>query len=193
MTDAEDDPFGEQAVDVELAGVMPVEFVAFHSQNGPAFVHYAQWELGDARVAATVVEDVFTFLLQVWPEALQEASLSGFAWSHLREHVARYKAAEVIPVALVKTAQYAALRRASRRRLRAQPVSTLGLYEAIAELPERHYDVVLLTFVLDLERRRVAQLMGISTATVRSHIHTARRMLAEKIDLDWTPGEEKDL
>ncbi|MCM9077159.1 MULTISPECIES: hypothetical protein [Streptomyces] len=47
-----------------------MEFVAFHSQHGPAFVRYAQWELGDARVAATVVEDVFTFLLQVWPEAL---------------------------------------------------------------------------------------------------------------------------
>ncbi|MFC6137695.1 sigma-70 family RNA polymerase sigma factor [Streptomyces spororaveus] len=93
----------------------------------------------------------------------------------------------------MKTAQYAALRRTSRRRLKAQPVSTLGLYKAIAELPERHYDVVLLTFVLDLERRKVAQLMGISTTTVRSHIYTARRMLAEKIDLDWTPGEEKGL
>ncbi len=193
MTDTEDDPFGEQAVEVELAGAMPVDFVAFHSQNGLAFLHYAQWELGDPEVAAAVVEDVFTFLLQVWPEALQEASLSGFAWAHLREHVARYKAAEVVPVALVKTAQFAALRRASRRQLKAQPVSTLGLYEAIAELPERHYDVVLLTFVLDLERKKVAQLMGISTTTVRSHIHTARRMLAEKIDLDWTPGEGKDL
>ncbi|MFB6513109.1 sigma-70 family RNA polymerase sigma factor [Streptomyces virginiae] len=193
MTDTEDDPFGEQAVEVELAGAMPVDFVAFHSQNGLAFLHYAQWELGDPEVAAAVVEDVFTFLLQVWPEALQEASLSGFAWAHLREHVARYKAAEVVPVALVKTAQFAALRRASRRQLKAQPVSTLGLYEAIAELPERQHDVVLLTFVLDLERKKVAQLMGISTTTVRSHIHTARRMLAEKIDLDWTPGEGKDL
>lgn len=193
MTDTEDDPFGEQAVDVELAGVMPVEFVAFHSQNHLAFLHYAQWELGDGNVAAAAVEDVFTFLLQVWPEALQEASLPGFAWSHLREHVARYKAAEVVPVALVKTAQFAALRRASRRQLKAQQVSTIGLYEAIAELPERHYDVVLLTFVLELERRQVAQLMGITPTTVRSHIHTARRTLAEKINLDWTPGEEKDL
>ncbi|MET9568532.1 sigma-70 family RNA polymerase sigma factor [Streptomyces virginiae] len=193
MTDTEDDPFGEQAVDVELAGVMPVEFVAFHSQNHLAFLHYAQWELGDGKVAAAVVEDVFTFLLQVWPEALQEASLPAFAWAQLREHVARYKAAEAVPVALVKTAQFAALRRASRRRLKAQPVSTLGLYEAIAELPERHYDVVLLTFVMELERRQVAQLMGISPTTVRSHIYTARRTLAEKINLDWTPGEEKDL
>lgn len=32
MTDGEDDPFGEQAVDLDLAGDMPVEFVAFHSR-----------------------------------------------------------------------------------------------------------------------------------------------------------------
>lgn len=193
MTDTDDDPFGEQAVDVELAGVIPVEFTAFHSQNHQAFLGYARWELGDGKVAEAVVDDVFTFLLQVWPEALLEASLPGFAWSQLREHVARYKAAEVVPVALVQTAQFAALRRASRRHLKAQPVSTLGLYEAIAELPERVYDVVLLTFVLGRERSQVAQLMGISPTTVRSHIYTARWLLAAKINLDWTPGEEKDL
>ncbi|MFJ5548664.1 RNA polymerase sigma factor [Streptomyces sp. NPDC093225] len=192
MTDAEDDPFGEQAVDVELAGVMPVEFVAFHSQNHQAYLQYAKWKLGDRDLAASVVEDVFTFLLTVWPEVLQEASLQAFAWSHLREHVQRYQEAEVVPVALVRTAQFAALRAASRRRLKAQ-VSTIGLYDAIADLPERHYDVVLLTFILEKKRAQVAQLMGISPATVRSHIHAARRMLAEKINLDWTPGEEKDL
>ncbi|MFK0223877.1 RNA polymerase sigma factor [Streptomyces vinaceus] len=193
MTDVEEDPFGEQAVDVELAGVMPVEFVALHAQNHLDYLRYAYWKLGDRTVAEAVVDDVFTFLLQVWPEALKEASLQGFAWSQLREHVKRYQAARVVPVALVRTAQFAALRRASRRQLKAQPVSTLGLYEAIAELPERPYDVVLLTFVLELERAKVAQLMGISPNTVRSHIFTARRLLAEKINLDWTPGEEKDL
>lgn len=79
MTDAEYDPFGEQAVSSELAGVMPVEFVAFHSQNHVAYLEYAHLELG-GEAAEAVVEDVFTFLLEVWPDALQEANLQAFAW-----------------------------------------------------------------------------------------------------------------
>ncbi|WP_329316614.1 sigma-70 family RNA polymerase sigma factor (plasmid) [Streptomyces sp. NBC_01278] len=192
MTDAEHDPSGEQAVSNELAGVLPVEFVAFHSQNHVAYLEYAHLELGSSEAAEAVVDDVFTFLLEVWPDALQEANLNAFAWAQLREHVERYRARQVVPVALVDTARYAALRRGSRRRLKLVESKT-GVYEAIAELPDRHYDVVLLTFVIELETAQVAQLMGIAPATVRSHIHTARRMLADKIRLDWTPGEEKDL
>ncbi|MFD5880109.1 sigma-70 family RNA polymerase sigma factor [Streptomyces yangpuensis] len=135
---------------------------------------------------------MFTFLLAVWPDALQEANLQAFAWAQLREHVERYRARQVVPVALVDTARYAALRRGSRRRLELIE-SRSGVYEAIAELPDRHYDVVLLTYVMGLETPEVAQRMGIAVGTVRSHLHTARRMLAKKIGIDLNPGEEKDL
>ncbi|MET9949454.1 sigma-70 family RNA polymerase sigma factor [Streptomyces sp. NPDC006341] len=66
------------------------------------------------------------------------------------------------------------------------------MYEAIAELPDRHCDVVLLTFLMGLETAEVAHRMGIAVGTVRSHLHTARRMLAKKIGIDLTPGEEKN-
>ncbi|MFD5422210.1 sigma-70 family RNA polymerase sigma factor [Streptomyces sp. NPDC127069] len=191
MTDAEFDPFGEQAVSSELAGVMPVDYVAFHSQNHRAYLEYAHLELGP-EAAPSVVEDVFTFLLEVWPDALREANLQAFAWAQLREHVERYRARQVLPVALVDTVKYAALRRGSRRQLELIE-SRSGVYEAIAELPDRHYDVVVLTFFLGLETAQVAQRMGISPGTVRSHLHTARRMLAKKIGINLTPGEEKDL
>ncbi|WP_266960638.1 sigma-70 family RNA polymerase sigma factor [Streptomyces sp. NBC_00193] len=191
VTDAEYDPFGEQAVSSELAGVMPVEFVAFHSQNHVAYLEYAHLELG-GEAAEVVVEDVFTFLLEVWPDALKEANLQAFAWAQLREHVERYRARQLVPVALVDTAKYAALRQGSRRRLELIE-SRSGVYEAIAELPDRHYDVVLLTYLLGLDTGQVAQRMGIAVGTVRSHLHTARRTLAKKIGIDLTPGEEKDL
>ncbi|MFE2163932.1 sigma-70 family RNA polymerase sigma factor [Streptomyces sp. NPDC059447] len=191
MNDAEFDPSGEQAVSIELAGVMPVEYVAFHSQNHVAYLEYAHLELG-AEAAPVVVEDVFAFLLEVWPDALREANLQAFAWAQLREHVERYRAGQVLRIALVDTVKYAALRRGSRRQLELIE-SRSGVYEAIAELPDRHYDVVVLTFLLGLETAQVAQRMGISPGTVRSHLHTARRMLAKKIGIDLTPGEEKDL
>ncbi|MFE2326852.1 sigma-70 family RNA polymerase sigma factor [Streptomyces sp. NPDC059385] len=191
MNDAEFDPSGEQAVSIELAGVMPVEYVAFHSQNHVAYLEYAHLELG-AEAAPVVVEDVFAFLLEVWPDALREANLQAFAWAQLREHVERYRAGQVLRIALVDTVKYAALRRGSRRQLELIE-SRSGVYEAIAELPDRHYDVVVLTFLLGLETAQVAQRMGISPGTVRSHLHAARRMLAKKIGIDLTPGEEKDL
>ncbi|AKL70817.1 sigma-70 family RNA polymerase sigma factor [Streptomyces sp. CJ_13] len=191
MCEGEFDSSGDRAVSSELAGVLPVEYVAFHSQHHSAYLRYAHLQLGGRQGAVAVVDDVFTFLLKVWPQALREENLHAFAWAVLREHVERWLAVLDRPVAMVETAWFAALRRTSRKRLELLE-SKLGLYAAIAELPERHYDVVLLTFLEGLEGETVAQLMGISPATVRSHIRGARRTLARKIGLDVAPGEEKD-
>ncbi|MFD6876673.1 MULTISPECIES: RNA polymerase sigma factor [unclassified Streptomyces] len=191
MSEGEFDPSGDQAVSSELAGVLPVEFTAFHSQQHRAYLRYAHLQLGNAKMAEEVVDDVFTFLLKAWGQALREASLHGFAWAVLREHVERRLVVLARPVAMVETAWFAALRRTSRERLELLE-SKLGLYAAIAELSERQYDVVLLTFLLGNESDTVARMMGISPATVRSHIRGARRTLSRKLGVDWIPGEEKE-
>ncbi|MFF4319305.1 RNA polymerase sigma factor [Streptomyces sp. NPDC001568] len=191
MSEGEFDPSGDQAVSSELAGVLPVEFTAFHSQQHRAYLRYAHLQLGNATMAEEVVDDVFTFLLKAWGQALREASLHGFAWAVLREHVERRLAVLGRPVAMVETAWFAALRRTSRERLELLE-SKLGLYAAIAELSERQYDVVLLTFLLGNESDTVARMMGISPATVRSHLRGARRTLSRKLGVDWIPAEEKE-
>ncbi|MFJ3834981.1 RNA polymerase sigma factor [Streptomyces sp. NPDC090054] len=191
MSEGEFDPSGDQAVSSELAGVLPVEFTAFHSQQHRAYLRYAHLQLGNAEMAEEVVDDVFTFLLKAWGQALREASLHGFAWAVLREHVERRLVVLARPVAMVETAWFAALRRTSRERLELLE-SKLGLYAAIAELSERQYDVVLLSFLLGNESDTVARMMGISPATVRSHIRGARRTLSRKLGVDWIPGEEKE-
>ncbi|MEU9036615.1 sigma-70 family RNA polymerase sigma factor [Streptomyces sp. NPDC048352] len=191
MSEGEFDPAGDQTVSSELAGVLPVEFTAFHSQQHRAYLRYAHLQLGNAKDAQEVVDDVFTFLLKVWRQALKEASLHGFAWAVLREHVERRLAALGRQVAMVETAWFSALRRSSRERLELLE-SKLGLYAAIAELSERQYDVVLLAFLLGNDFETVARMMGISPATVRSHVRGARRTLSRKLGVDWIPGEEKD-
>ncbi|MGW0753592.1 RNA polymerase sigma factor [Streptomyces sp. NPDC002587] len=190
MSEGEFDPSGDRAVASELAGVLPVDFTAFHSQHHRAYLRYAHLQLGGRKDAEDAVDDVFTFLLKVWPHALKEASLHAFAWAALREHVERRMAALNRPVAMVETAWFAALRRSSRERLELLE-SKLGLYTAIADLPERHYDVVLLAFLLGNEYDTVARMMGIAPATVRSHIRGARRTLSRKLGVDWIPEEEK--
>ncbi|MEU7553684.1 sigma-70 family RNA polymerase sigma factor [Streptomyces sp. NPDC044571] len=191
MNEGDFDPSGDRAVSSELAGVLPVDFTAFHSQHHRAYLRYAHLQLGAARDAEDVVDDAFTFLLKVWSHALSQASLNGFAWAVLREHVERRLTALSRPVAMVETAWFAALRRSSRERLELLE-SKLGLYAAISELSERHYDVVLLTFLLGNDYDTVARMMGISPATVRSHIRGARRILSRKLGVAWAPGEEKD-
>lgn len=190
MSEGEFDPSGDRAVSSELAGVLPVEFGAFHSQHHRAYLRYAHLQLGSREDAEGVVDDVFTFLLKVWRQALKEASLHSFAWAVLREHVERRLAVLGRPAAMVETAWFAALRRASRQRMELLE-SKLGLYAAIACLPERHYDVVLLAFLLGYDNGAVGRMMGISPATVRSHIRGASRILSQKLGADWAPGQEK--
>ncbi|MFD3803055.1 RNA polymerase sigma factor [Streptomyces sp. NPDC058611] len=194
MGEGESDPSGAgyRAVSSELAGVLPVDFTAFHSQQHRAYLRYAHLNLGNAQDAEDTVDDVFAFLLEVWPHALREASLHAFAWAALREHVERRLTVLGRAAALVETAWFAALRRTSRDRLELLE-SELGLYAAIAELPsEKQYDVVLLSFVLGNDSDTVGRMMGISPATVRSHIRGARRTLSRELGVDWIPGEEKD-
>ncbi|MET9885680.1 sigma-70 family RNA polymerase sigma factor [Streptomyces sp. NPDC006430] len=191
MSEGEFDPAGDRAVSSVLPGVLPVEFSAFHSQYHRAYLRYAHLHLGSRQDAEDVVDDVFLFLLKVWRQALKEASLHGFAWAVLREHVARRLAVLGRPAVMVETAWFAALRRASRNRMELLE-SKLGLYAAVAGLPERKYDVVLLAFLLGYDNGTVGRMMGISPAAVRSHVRGALRILSQKLGADWAPGEEKD-
>ncbi|MFI1177588.1 RNA polymerase sigma factor [Streptomyces melanogenes] len=182
---------GERAVSGELAGALPVDYVAFHSHHHRAYLRYAHLQLGSDGEAVEAVEDVFTFLLKVWAYALGQPSTEAFAWAALREAVERRRIALDRPVAMVETAWFAALRRTSRSRLELLE-SKLGLYTAIAALPERHYDVVLLVFLEGYSTQAAARMMGISPATVRSHIRGARRALSRTLGVDWAPGEDSD-
>ncbi|ARZ66683.1 hypothetical protein SMD11_1018 [Streptomyces albireticuli] len=84
----------------------------------------------------------------------------------------------------METAAFTAVRDATRTRLQALE-SRLGLYAAITRLPERQYDVIVLRYILGYPATRVAEIMGISPATVRSHARGARRRLAHDLHLEW--------
>ncbi|MGJ5748580.1 sigma-70 family RNA polymerase sigma factor [Streptomyces puniciscabiei] len=61
--------------------------------------------------------------------------------------------------------------------------SRIGLYEAIARLPERQFDVVLLHYILGYDFGKTAKLMGIRQATVRSLCRHAKERLALDLGL----------
>ncbi|WP_051871426.1 RNA polymerase sigma factor [Streptomyces sclerotialus] len=189
MTDRPN-PWGDTAGGDRFSAVLPLDLTAFYLQHHKAYLRYAHLQLDSRAEAEDVVDEVFAELADTWHEVLREPSVEAYAMATLREFLTKRLAAKGREVPFVATAAFAAVRDASRVRLTALE-SNLGLYSAIARLPERHYDVIVLCFVLGYPPKKVAHIMGISPATVRSHVHGARRRLARYLGFDWEPTEEE--
>ncbi|OUC91499.1 sigma-70 family RNA polymerase sigma factor [Streptomyces swartbergensis] len=112
------------------------------------------------------------------------------AWATLKQEVAVRLEIQSRSLALVDTAAFARVRQETRARLETLE-SSPGLYAAIARLPERHYDVIVLHYVLGIPQRRIARLMGIDCGTVRSHLRGARRRPARELGIVWSTDEEE--
>ncbi|MFY4722203.1 sigma-70 family RNA polymerase sigma factor [Streptomyces sp. LaBMicrA B280] len=61
--------------------------------------------------------------------------------------------------------------------------SSLGLYEAMAHLPERQFDVVVLHHILGYDTHHTAEVLGVNEVTVRSHLRHAKRRIASHMGL----------
>lgn len=57
-------------------------------------------------------------------------------------------------------------------------------WEMVRALPRRQAQVVALVYVEELSSAEVAEVLGCSEATVRVHLHRARKRLAERLDLE---------
>jgi RNA polymerase sigma-70 factor (ECF subfamily) len=59
-----------------------------------------------------------------------------------------------------------------------------GLYTAIAELPNRQFDVIVLRFILGYSAARIAWLLGLKNErTVDYHIRRAKERLSRQLGL----------
>ncbi|MEU7260582.1 sigma-70 family RNA polymerase sigma factor [Streptomyces rimosus] len=185
------DPWSEPAHRSAVRSeVLPLDFVAFFKQHHPAYLRYAHLQLDSRDEAQDVVEEVFAILADTWPRVLRQPNVQAYALATLKEVLAERLAAKGRQIPFVATAAFAAVREATRYRLQLLE-SHLGLYGAIARLPERNYDVIVLRFVLGYPMKTVAHIMGVSYGTVRSHIRGARRRLARDLGIEWAPNEEE--
>lgn len=169
---------------------IPVAFWAFHRQFRSAYRHYAYLQLGDERMAGRVVHLVFLSLLRGWHRLMEEDNPAASAWAHLKEAVDEILIFENRESALPETAAFQHVRRAvledARNEFDAME-SSLGLFPAIARLPARQFDVVVLHYVLDYRTSATARIMGVTDATVRSHRTAARHRLAQDLGLELGP------
>ncbi|HZG06124.1 MAG TPA: sigma-70 family RNA polymerase sigma factor [Streptomyces sp.] len=173
---------------------MALTFEAFHEYHHRLWLRYAQTQVGSRAGAEAVVEAAGRHLLRDWAHALEQESVPAYAWAVLKEHIRAWLDDHGREPALVETAAFdAACRARLLPELRdefAVLESGIGLYSAIAALPERQYDAIVLRYVLGCTDEEVAEYLGCGPAALRSRVRHAKRRLAASLNLprDHTTG-----
>ncbi|MFI1377659.1 RNA polymerase sigma factor [Streptomyces longwoodensis] len=182
----------EQAV-VELIASMPQQFWDFHERYVRAYYEYAMIHLGSDDVSRYLVDMTFVYLAMDWCHVAPNPG--HYAWSLLKGRVAAELAEQGRTPAAQEPLAYARAIRAatapfmdsfrnSFRAAHARPATghegdeELDLWEHMARLSERHFDVLVLDAVLGFDTKDTALIMGVSPATVRSTRRTAKERLA---------------
>ncbi|MBT2383970.1 RNA polymerase sigma factor [Streptomyces sp. ISL-11] len=148
---------------------LAVTFVAFHELHAAKWGAYARVRTGDREAAERIVAEVFARLRPCWPHVLRQPSAESCAWSLLREHLDRHP---------VDRGTAAHPLREEHPWRSGPPEEEMELCAAVARLPERQRDALVLHFVIGYTVGQVAELLGVEEATARSHIGHARRALA---------------
>jgi len=167
-----------------------LSFTAFDTSHHRLWLRYAHTQVGSRAAAQQVVEDACRHLLDHWEHALRQESLAEYAWTVLKEHVARRLGERGERPRLADTAAFqAAVRKVLLSELRDEfspdefsvLEGEIGLYAAITRLPERQYDVVVLRYVLGCTEEEIVDYLGFDAASVRSHLRFAKRRLARDL------------
>ncbi|MFI6730137.1 RNA polymerase sigma factor [Streptomyces atratus] len=159
---------------------------AFYDLYARAHLRYAHTMLGDKDAAKAVVRRCYSHLALNWANVLKEESPEAYAWKLLKQRVETHLRLVGQTSQMVQTAAFQQAARATLEVIRRQfevMESALGLYTAIAGLPERQFDVIVMHYVLGYPSNRIARIMGIKPDTVRSHRRLARERIAIKLGL----------
>ncbi|GAA3630591.1 RNA polymerase sigma factor [Streptomyces fenghuangensis] len=169
-------------------------FDAFHEYHHRVWLRYARTQVGSRAGAEAVVEAACAQLLSDWNHVLEQESVPAYAWAVLKERIREWLDRDGRAPALAETAAFEA---ACRGRLLDELLDEadgpggpdaaggftalengLRLYAAIAELPERQHDIVVLRYVLGCPEEDVAEYLGCGTVAVRAQVRHAKRKLA---------------
>jgi RNA polymerase sigma-70 factor (ECF subfamily) len=166
-------------VDGPLA--LPLDFEAFYLTHQQTYHQYAEAQLGDPGLARDVVHSVFSQLRDGWPVLLGSRNLEQEAWALLRWVVAE-ALGEDAPPSFVLTGALLRTLRPTRERPASSPPPPgqggaggaaggggAGLYSAIAALPTRQFDVIVLRHILGRGTQSIAWLLGLDPRTVDYH------------------------
>jgi RNA polymerase sigma-70 factor (ECF subfamily) len=154
--------------DPRLADFSEFYAVHFHSLTVQLFAH-----TGDLTEAQDVVQEAFTRALARWSRLATyddpAAWVRRVAWNLATSRWRRVRTAGAF---------------ARRHREEAVPGPSpdrVALVEALARLPERQRQAVVLHYLADLPVGAIATELGVAEGTVKSWLHRARTALAEQL------------
>ncbi|MCD9141034.1 RNA polymerase sigma factor [Streptomyces albireticuli] len=167
---------------------MALTFAAFRELHASKWRVYAYVHTGDRDAAARISEETFDQLAALWPHVLRQRSADSYAWSLLKERVDGWLTGRGRGTALATAAFHGTgggdplppAGECARRFARLE--RRIGLYAALARLPERQSDALVLTCLIGYSVGQVAGLLGTEEASVRSHIGHAKRRLASVLE-----------
>ncbi|MEU6548374.1 sigma-70 family RNA polymerase sigma factor [Streptomyces sp. NPDC046859] len=183
---------------------VPPGLDAFYDAYARPHRDFAFKVLGDEGAAGEVVRDLYSHLALNWDRLRTDGcSPEPYAWRVLKLLVESHPRLTTMPAAdSLSTAAPDGRRspvhdavRATLWNMRSEledAESPLGLYTAIAALPVRQFDVVILHYVMGYTQDRVADIMGITVSTVRSHRRQAYKHLAVKLRSHLGDDREKE-
>lgn len=165
------------------SAALPVDFAAFHQMHRRAYIAWAGTYLNNRADAEEAVDWAFEQLLVAWPEVLSKENPAAYAWRVMKHRTVDTGRACGRRAALVESAfRTAAVREA------VDPIGrleeSLSLWQAIAALPDRQQDVMVLRYGHGYSAAEVAEHMGITPAGVRSTARHAKRRLRAALGLD---------
>lgn len=139
---------------------LPLEFEAHYITNQEAYHAYALVRLGTSEAAEEAVHRAFLEILRHWNDLLTESNLQQQTWTILRRVVI------------------------SQALLHAQASLTDSdnpVHQALAKLPARQFDALVLRHWLRQSNDDIAWYMGITSSTVDYHCRRGRERLAHML------------
>ncbi|OUD04038.1 RNA polymerase sigma factor [Streptomyces swartbergensis] len=173
---------------IERSWDEPEAFAALFDRHADSVHRYAARRLG-AEAAEDVMADTFTTAFQLrfrydTGQASARPWLFGITTNligrHKRAEARRLKALGRLPSSAPGDQAEEMLADRVAARVSAQAVGR-ELAGALARLPARHRDVLLLVAWADLGYEEVARALGVPVGTVRSRLHRARRTVREAL------------
>ena len=127
---------------------------------------------GDAEAARDAVAEAFSRAYERWPRVASMDSPSGWVYRVALNELRRRMRRRALESRLLRQERFHPL---------SPPDIDPDLWDAVAALPLRQREAIVLRYVGDLTERDVAGVLGISEGAVSAALVAARRRLAEQL------------
>lgn len=153
------------------------EFEAWYLRVHPRLVAAMLLATGRADDAAEVADETCVRAYERWSRVSTMASPDGWAFRVAYNLVRRRGRRRALEAAILRRTQPAP----------PIPPPAGEAWDAVADLPDRQRQVIVLRFVADLPEAQIAQILGISRGTVSSTLADAKARLADTLAEEVTP------